>query len=155
MLFHVNMTQFRQNWVWDTDTVHYGDKIAVDHGGKVGFDGSDKGSVLDAQGVGGQESWRWFLGFVGEDEVVGRAWPSSPVAAFFGPRRRIVLVAYNDSADELPLAVEPVFDSREAQPGHGAAVPGLVFLGDVDHGVESVSAAAHTSGRCRRGTECS
>lgn len=32
MLFHINMKQFRENWVWNTDTVHYGDKIAVTNG---------------------------------------------------------------------------------------------------------------------------
>jgi len=32
MQFKVNMKQFRKNWVWNEDTVHYGDRIAKTDG---------------------------------------------------------------------------------------------------------------------------
>ena len=32
MSFKVNMKQFRENWVWDQDTVHFGERIAKTKG---------------------------------------------------------------------------------------------------------------------------
>ena len=32
MQFKVNMKQFEKNWVWNEDTVHYGDRIAKTNG---------------------------------------------------------------------------------------------------------------------------
>jgi hypothetical protein len=39
MQFAVNMKQFKKNWVWNTDTVHYGDRIAVMNGCFFTFNG--------------------------------------------------------------------------------------------------------------------
>lgn len=39
MQFKVNMKQFRKNWVWNEDTVHYGDRIAKTKGSFFTFDG--------------------------------------------------------------------------------------------------------------------
>lgn len=39
MQFKVNMKHFRKNWVWDEDTVHYGDLIAKTNGNFFTFNG--------------------------------------------------------------------------------------------------------------------
>lgn len=37
MQFKVNMKQFEKNWVWNEDTVHYGDRIAKTNGSFITF----------------------------------------------------------------------------------------------------------------------
>jgi hypothetical protein len=37
--FKINMEQFRKNWVWNENTVHYGDRIAKTKGDFFTFDG--------------------------------------------------------------------------------------------------------------------
>lgn len=39
MDFNINMKEFRKNWVWNTDTIHYGDTIAKTKGKFFTFDG--------------------------------------------------------------------------------------------------------------------
>ena len=46
MQFKVNMKQFRQNWIWNTDTVFFGDQIAKCNGDFVTFDGDSYKRLL-------------------------------------------------------------------------------------------------------------
>jgi len=39
MKISVNMQQFKENWVWDADTVFYGDQIAKANGPFYTFNG--------------------------------------------------------------------------------------------------------------------
>lgn len=39
MQISVNMKQFKENWVWNTDTVFYGDQIAKTQGSFFTFNG--------------------------------------------------------------------------------------------------------------------
>jgi hypothetical protein len=44
MEFSVNMKQFKKNWVWNTDTVHYGDRIACETSGMMTADAQQWGN---------------------------------------------------------------------------------------------------------------
>lgn len=44
--FKVNIKQFRKNWVWNADTVFYGDQIAKANGCFFTFDGSAYSRLL-------------------------------------------------------------------------------------------------------------
>jgi hypothetical protein len=46
MQISVNMKQFKENWVWNTDTVFYGDQIAKTQGSFFTFDGETYKNLL-------------------------------------------------------------------------------------------------------------